>query len=317
MNKLKTLFLSILIGSFAGAVASFAFSSPGSNQPPNGSPTFWLLNGTNMYYSNGSVGIGTNNPAETLDINSGTIVIGPNMGERMNMGGGSFGFNRKVSNGTIYSSSSYAYQVQHTGSTTAASDYLAFQTYTPSGSLVTGAALAIAGTGNVGIGTVTPSVALEVNGAVKVGGSETGNSNSDIKAYIQKIACQNRRGVWVDGSGCTEFAKYSDTAAAWPGGSCGSGYHVCTFPDLFTGGFASLRRPGYGDPGGTGYVWIGGTYQSNQDTFFYPWSLGTTLQCNAGSHYMMWMIRAAAGNTAWGCYGDSYVNVAVCCRDNQ
>ena len=69
MNNLKTLFLSILISSFAGAIASFAFSSPGSNQPPNGSPIFWLLSGTSMYYTAGNVGIGTTTPAATLDVN--------------------------------------------------------------------------------------------------------------------------------------------------------------------------------------------------------------------------------------------------------
>ncbi len=72
MNKLKTLFLSILIGSFAGAIASFAFSSPGSNQPPNGNPIFWLLSGTSMYYTAGNVGIGTNSPVTSLYIHAAT-----------------------------------------------------------------------------------------------------------------------------------------------------------------------------------------------------------------------------------------------------
>ena len=69
-SNLKILFLSILIGLFACAISIFAFSSPGSNQPPNGNPTFWLLNGSNMYYSGGSVGIGTNSPAAVFTINN-------------------------------------------------------------------------------------------------------------------------------------------------------------------------------------------------------------------------------------------------------
>ncbi len=80
MNKLKTLFLSILIGSFAGAIASFAFSSPGSNQPPNGNPIFWLLSGTSMYYTAGNVGIGTTTPGSMLDVNGTTQLRGASGG---------------------------------------------------------------------------------------------------------------------------------------------------------------------------------------------------------------------------------------------
>ncbi len=67
-RNLKVVFLSIAIGLFACAISIFAFSSPGSNQPPNGTPTFWLLNGTSMYYSGGNVGIGTNSPGAKLQI---------------------------------------------------------------------------------------------------------------------------------------------------------------------------------------------------------------------------------------------------------
>ncbi len=68
-QKFKILFLSVIIGSFAGAVVMFAFSSPGVNQPPNGNPIFWLLSGTSMYYSGGSVGIGTSTPSVSLEVN--------------------------------------------------------------------------------------------------------------------------------------------------------------------------------------------------------------------------------------------------------
>ncbi len=68
-SNLKVLFLSIAIGLFTCAISIFAFSSPGSNQPPSGNPIFWLLSGTSMYYTGGNVGIGTASPVGTLDVN--------------------------------------------------------------------------------------------------------------------------------------------------------------------------------------------------------------------------------------------------------
>ncbi len=67
-NIFTILFLSIAIGLFACAIAVLAFTNPGS-QPPNGNPVFWLLSGTSMYYSAGSVGIGTSTPSVQLEVN--------------------------------------------------------------------------------------------------------------------------------------------------------------------------------------------------------------------------------------------------------
>ena len=163
--------------------------------------------------------------------------------------------------------------------------------------------------------TIDPNTDLIVEGALKVGGSETGTAASDIKAYIKKVACENRRGVWVDETGCSEYAYFTSASGVWPGGACDAGYHICTFPDLFSGGFAALRRPGYN--AATTYVWIGGVYSSYQDRIFHPWGYGSELVCAAGSHYMTDFRRGAAGNTAWGCYPDTYVNVTACCKNNQ
>ncbi len=45
-----------------------AFTGPGANTAPAGDPSFWLKNGTNMYYSVGNVGIGTTTPATKLQV---------------------------------------------------------------------------------------------------------------------------------------------------------------------------------------------------------------------------------------------------------
>ena len=172
--------------------------------------------------------------------------------------------------------------------------------------------------GKVGIGTTAPGAKLEVNGTLKVGGSETGTAGSDIKAYIQKVMCESRRGVWVDEAGCTEYAYVTATAAAWPGPACAAGYHMCTFPDLWYGGFASLARPGYNIATPSGYSWVGGNYYGTPEAFFGPWGSATgAYTCTAGAHIMMAMPRNSAGGTPWGCYPDSYIAGTFCCSNTN
>ncbi|MCX7616023.1 MAG: hypothetical protein N2Z68_01380 [Patescibacteria group bacterium] len=49
-----------------------AFNGP-SQSPPNGSSQFWLLNGTNIYYNSGNIGIGTTTPSYKLSVEGGDI----------------------------------------------------------------------------------------------------------------------------------------------------------------------------------------------------------------------------------------------------
>ena len=104
------------------------------------------------FYQNasGSVGIGTTTPADTLDVTA-PVVFG-NATERLSLNSGSIGFNRRVATGQIYNTSAYAYQWQHIPSSTATSDWLQLQVYSPSGGTVTGAAIAVNGQGGVAVG---------------------------------------------------------------------------------------------------------------------------------------------------------------------
>lgn len=80
-----------------------------------------------------------------------TVAFGQ-LTEKLSLNSGSIGFNRAVTTGQIYNTSAYAYQWQHSGSSTAANDSLALQIYAPSGSGVSGGAIEINGVGQVSIG---------------------------------------------------------------------------------------------------------------------------------------------------------------------
>jgi hypothetical protein len=79
-------------------------------------------------------------------------VFGATGGERLSLNAGSIGFNRQVATGLIYNTTISAYQWQRVESTTASSDWLELQVYNPSGGMVTGAAIAVNGTGGVTVG---------------------------------------------------------------------------------------------------------------------------------------------------------------------
>ena len=135
-------------------------------------PIFNLVAQITVNISN-NVGINNSNPNEALDV-IGNPVFGT-APERLSLASGSLGFNRRVAVGSIYNPSSFAYQFQHTGSSTASSDFLALQVYNPSGANITPAALAINGNGQVGIGTTSPADFLNIfpngPGGLVIGGN--------------------------------------------------------------------------------------------------------------------------------------------------
>jgi hypothetical protein len=112
----------------------------------------------------GNIGIGTISPTDKLDV-AGEVVFGPQT-EKVSIGSASLAWNRKVATGLIYDSSRFAYQFQHTGSTSSGSDYLALQVYSPGGGQVNATALVVNGVANVGIGTASPSHRLQVSGNI-------------------------------------------------------------------------------------------------------------------------------------------------------
>lgn len=109
---------------------------------------------------NGNVGIGTSAPADKLVIKNG--VNGISFQATDNWTG--FGFNRSVQTGTIYNSAKTAWQL------TARDERFSLEGYNGAAN----SPLNVLKNGNVGIGTITPTQKLDVNGHVKVGNGDWG-----------------------------------------------------------------------------------------------------------------------------------------------
>jgi hypothetical protein len=130
----------------------------------------------------GNVGIGTTSPNSLLALVDGYITINPVTvygSPSTQIGPDNMSFNRVLATGALYSANAFAYQWQHTDSTTAANDFLALQVYNTSGTQVTSGALAINGSGNIGIKTTSPAYTLQVNGSVA--GTSAYINTSDIR----------------------------------------------------------------------------------------------------------------------------------------
>jgi hypothetical protein len=131
-----------------------------------------LGTGNQWYYGDdlvidgaGKIGIGTATPNDMLDVN-GFSIFGASV-EKISVGSGSLGFNRKVATGVIYDNTRFGYQFQHTGSTTAGSDYLALQVYNPGGAGINSTSLVINGLSQVGVNTtyIPTGYQFAVNGS--------------------------------------------------------------------------------------------------------------------------------------------------------
>ena len=71
-----SIFISIFIGLLAGAIYLLAFTGPGTRQPGEGNPDFWVRSSisTDVYYTGGNVGIGTTSPGTNrLEVVGGPI----------------------------------------------------------------------------------------------------------------------------------------------------------------------------------------------------------------------------------------------------
>jgi hypothetical protein len=134
----------------------------------------------------GNLGVFCNTaPTRTLDV-LGSAVIG-SAAERLILNSTYIGFNRDPIAAVNYTSSAFAYQLNHTQSTTSTNDYLAVQVYNQTGVSVSSTALVINGLGNVGIG-IQPSTKLDVGGAIAISGTTVIDSSRNL-TNIGTVGC--------------------------------------------------------------------------------------------------------------------------------
>ena len=170
----------------------------------------------------GNVGIGTTSPQSRLSIrgsNGGGLSMGSG-----NVVFGDLGFNRETDNGAIFNSTSYAYQFSNYNTS------LNFEVYNGAGSSITANALSIANTGDIGIGTPSPSQLLEIKlGSKSVPATSGSGTNGTLRLSESGDGAVLDMGVnggaysWIQARNSADFTANYPLAINPNGGNVGIG----------------------------------------------------------------------------------------------
>jgi len=175
-KKLNYILISSIIG-LSAAILFIAFTGPGNKTPGEGSPDFWKVSDSGVYFnvSGKNVGIGTNNPQYLLDVNGGIRI-----GNTFDIKEGVIRYRSDQKQFEGYDGSNW---IPFAGNWTDQGNYI-FARNTTSPNIVV-----VDDNGNVGIGTTGPGYKLDVNGtingtAVKVNGVDVLTSGPDTEAVL-------------------------------------------------------------------------------------------------------------------------------------
>ena len=155
----------LMFGAESGQNRIYSWTTPTSG---TASPLLFTMGSTDAMYINtsGDIGVNTTSPSTKFHVSAGDALFSPVSGSGIFIRGSTgtaISFNRNPSTGAMLTANAFGYQLNHTQSTTAASDYLAWQVYNTGGSLVNTNSLVMDGVGNVGIGRL-PSTRLDIEG---------------------------------------------------------------------------------------------------------------------------------------------------------
>jgi len=218
-----------------------------------GGSSQWSLNGTNLYYNSGHVGVGTTTPAfdsnvaKYLTVNAGTNAIGS-----IGAGGGT------ASNGAVIGQFAFINTnlaatdkrvATIVGSTDTATSSGVIDFYTASAGVFTTPKMRINAAGNIGIGTTNPGGLFSVVGTSAASSSveahilnNTATGYSSLRVGVDAVAATGAALHYFNGSWATsgaDIANGGELLSFGSGGLTVAARHASGAINFFTGGGAS------------------------------------------------------------------------------
>jgi hypothetical protein len=240
--------------------------------PSGGGSSQWTTSGSNIYYNGGNVGIGTASPSYPLTVNGNANINGLLLG-----------------NNSLIGSTGSAY-LRFDGSNLvldAASGGSLYLGYDQGNNIYFGASgnkMVLTSSGNVGIDTTNPAVALEVNGDIQADG---GPNSSWVGAVTAPNGGGGAEGILAGQVNNAYWTGVAGQATAGNGiGVYGNATNSSGYGGYFTnsGGGVGVDASSFAQ-NGTGAYFFGGSFDKNISTGGCTYANAVTGGCSCPSGY--------------------------------